>query len=69
MDQKLGPIETANAGFMLAVNILDALVVKGLLSPEERLRIIDDATKGLEGNSISYNAARTVLAEVRAERK
>ena len=58
------PSESANAALSIAVNILDALTERGLLSKDQRLDVLDAAIDDLEGSTVSNSDARRVVKEI-----
>ena len=61
---KYAPTESANAALSIAVNILDALTERGLLSKDQRLDVLDAAINDLGENTVSNEDARRVIKEI-----
>ncbi len=62
------PNESANAALTIAINLLDVLKDKGVLEESERVKVLSAAINDLEGNTVSNNDARRVIAEIRQAR-
>jgi len=65
---KYAPSESANAALSIAVNILDKLTEKGLLSDSERRDVLDEAIADLEEKTTSNKSARRVISRIKLDR-
>ncbi len=61
---RYAPSESANAALAVVINLLDALTDKGVLEESERVNVLSAAINDLEGNTVSNNDARRVVAEI-----